>query len=502
MTETLTATSPRSATLAPVAVTCVARDLSTVDAFETYRRLAAARGPQDVFLLESLAGPLRDTAQAVVGFGHLLSLEVAGRDVRLSGRPFLVDRMARGLRAAGVVAAEGSRLRMADAAGLFDLLRAAQAQFAVGGVEPSPGGYRFGFFGVFGYDVVHAIERLPKTIAAGQGRADVHLALFRSALVIDVASNRCRLIEARSPAWAPDGTGFEPSAPGPAASVPAAPVPDAFVDTMTRETFCRKVDTALAHIAIGDVYQVQVGHEIAIRSAIAPLEVYRRLRARNPAPYMYLTTLGGQTLIGASPEVLFRLEGRRIVMRPLAGTTPRRGDPAVDGPAVEALKTDEKEIAEHVMLVDLCRNDMGRVCVPGTLAVTELMAVERYSHVYHLVSNVEADAADGVDAWELIRATFPAGTMTGAPKVRAMEIIEDLEVSRRGAYAGAVGFVDFAGEAVLALCIRTAVHDGDAYSIRASAGVVADSVPDKEWRETVAKMGATHWAITGEELVP
>jgi anthranilate synthase component 1 len=181
----------------------------------------------------------------------------------------------------------------------------------------------FSGHGVFGYDVVHAIERLPKTIAAGQGRADVHLALFRSALVVDVASNRCRLIEARSPAWATDGTGFEPPAPGPAPSVPAAPVPDDVADTMTREAFCRKVDTALAHIAIGDIYQVQVGHEIVIRSAITPLEVYRRLRARNPAPYMYLTTLGGLTLIGASPEVLFRLEGRRIVMRG-GGITPGR----------------------------------------------------------------------------------------------------------------------------------------------------------------------------------
>jgi anthranilate synthase component I len=506
MTLTRTAPSRRSATLAPIAVTCVARDLPPVDTFAAYRRLVAARGAADVFLLESLAGPLRDTAQAIVGFGHLLSLEVSGCHVRLSGRPFLVDRMARGLRAAGVVEDDGHRLRLPHAFGLFDLLRAAQAQFAVDGVAPTPGGYRFGFFGMLGYDIVHAIERLPRTIAPRQGRADVHLALFRSALVTDVASGRCRLIEARSTAWSPDGTAFEPPAPASAPATPptppAAPRPLAVADTMTREDFCRKVDTALAHIGIGDIYQVQVGHEIAIRSSIAPLDVYRRLRARNPAPYMYLTTLGGQTLIGASPEVLFRLEGRRIVMRPLAGTAPRRGDADVDAAAVAALRTDEKEIAEHVMLVDLCRNDMGRVCVPGTLAVTDLMSVERYSHVFHLVSNVEADAAPGVDAWELIRATFPAGTMTGAPKVRAMEIIEDLEVSRRGAYAGAVGFVDFSGEAVLALCIRTAVHEGAAYAIRASAGVVADSQSDKEWRETVAKMGATYWAITGEELVP
>jgi anthranilate synthase component 1 len=189
-------------------------------------------------------------------------------------------------------------------------------------------------------------------------------------------------------------------------------------------------------------------------------------------------------------------------MRPIAGTAPRSGDPAVDAERIACLEASEKEQAEHVMLVDLCRNDIGRVCRPTTLATEGMMTVERFSHVFHLVSTVRGELAAGEDVWSVLRASFPAGTVTGAPKIRAMELIEELtpEPAPRGMYAGAVGLLDTRGWSQLALCIRTVVHDGVRYATRSCAGVVADSDPRAEWRETLHKMGAAYWALTGEEL--
>ena len=189
-----------------------------------------------------------------------------------------------------------------------------------------------------------------------------------------------------------------------------------------------------------------------------------------------------------------------MAMRPLAGTIRRGKTEAETIKAAATLRANAKEVAEHVMLVDLCRNDFGRVCIPGSLEVTDLLATELYSHVIHLVSHVIAELDDNQDIYDLIAASFPAGTMTGTPKIRAMEIIEALETTRRGIYAGAIGLIDFNGDANLALCIRTAFHQEGRYFIRASAGIVADSEPEAEWDETLAKLGATYWAITGEEI--
>jgi len=215
---------------------------------------------------------------------------------------------------------------------------------------------------------------------------------------------------------------------------------------------------------------------------------------------MYLAFIGGRYLIGASPESFITVRDGVIAMRPLAGTAPRGKTTEEDQSLCEQLRSDPKEIAEHIMLVDLCRNDLSRICKSDSLAVEDLMTVEKHSHVMHLVSHVCAKPKDDVDVYDLIQATFPAGTMTGAPKIRAMEIIADIETTRRHAYAGAVGVMDFGGYAVLALCIRTAFFDGNEYTIRASAGVVADSDPCREWKETLHKMGSTYWAITGREL--
>ncbi|WKX69495.1 anthranilate synthase component I family protein [Streptomyces sp. XD-27] len=273
-------------------------------------------------------------------------------------------------------------------------------------------------------------------------------------------------------------------------------------DSTDKETFLARVERCLRHIGVGDVYQIQIGHSIEVATDLEPLQVYRRLRARNPSPYMYLVPRAGTTLIGASPEVLLADDGERLVMRPIAGTAPRSGDPETDERRVAALRADEKERAEHIMLVDLCRNDIGRVCLPRTLETERLMTVETYSHVFHLVSTVSGRRDPAHDTWSALRASFPAGTVTGAPKIRAMELIQGLEDGPRGMYAGAVGLVDLRGWSRFALCIRTVVHDGTGYRTQSCAGIVADSTPEGEWRETLHKMAAAHWALTGKELLP
>ncbi|MFF9571353.1 anthranilate synthase component I family protein [Streptomyces sp. NPDC014685] len=286
--------------------------------------------------------------------------------------------------------------------------------------------------------------------------------------------------------------------------LPEAPRPYRVRDTCDEETFLARVRRCLEHIGVGDIYQIQIGHRIDVATSLAPLDVYRRLRGRNPSPYMYLLPRAGRTVIGASPEVLFHTRGGTVVMRPIAGTAPRSGEEAADRARVARLLADEKERAEHIMLVDLCRNDIGRVCAPGTLQTPDLMRVETYSHVFHLVSTVQGTLEAGHDTWSVLRAAFPAGTVTGAPKIRAMEIIQELESEPRGLYAGAVGLIDLRGWSRLALCIRTIVHDPDTgtYSTQSCAGIVADSRPRAEWHETLHKMGAAYWALTGRELTP
>ncbi|MEW5918570.1 MAG: anthranilate synthase component I family protein, partial [Gemmatimonadota bacterium] len=226
------------------------------------------------------------------------------------------------------------------------------------------------------------------------------------------------------------------------------------------------------------------------------LSLYRALRALNPSPYMYFLDLDGMEIVGSSPELLVRVADDSITVRPIAGTRPRGQTPADDERLASDLLSDEKERAEHVMLVDLGRNDVGRVSRFGTVAVTDFMRVERYSHVLHLVSDVEGRLAHGTRAIDALRATFPAGTMTGAPKVRAMEIIDELEPERRGAYAGAVGYIAADGRSMdLAITIRTCVIANGEVSVNAGAGIVADSVPEREWDETENKMRAMLTAI-------
>ena len=474
-------------------VRTVRHPLPPTEALSAYPRLAARFGADQAYVLELAAEQVQ-----LVGFGVLLTVSVTCGVLRIDGAGELRDAV---LRAVGPLVTEADgELRLPDSRALWPVLRAVQATFRA---EGSGTRFGFGFLSYFGYDTNRYIEELPYLIEQRPDLPDVHLVLHRGCLMTDLAAGESELLLHESPAW----PAMEPGpiitllsgAGTPPASRPSVP-PDALTtDDTTVEEFLAKVDTCLEHIAIGDIYQVQIGHELAIRSSADPFQVYLRVRERNPSPYMYLTALEGHTVIGASPELFVKVEDGQAVMRPIAGTVPRGADG--DAAAERWLRNDPKELAEHTMLVDLCRNDLGRICLPGTLRVPGLFTVERYSHVLHLVSTVAARTAPGTDAFDVIAAVFPAGTMTGTPKIRAMEIIEKLEKSRRGLYAGAIGLIDVGGYVNLALCIRTLIHADGVYRTRASAGIVADSKPEREWNETLAKASAAYWAVTGEELL-
>ena len=263
----------------------------------------------------------------------------------------------------------------------------------------------------------------------------------------------------------------------------------------SREDFLQSVDRAKRYIEAGDIYQVQLAQRFTVPFAGDPFDVYRVLRALNPSPYMYYLSLPGMTVLGTSPEVLVTVEDRQLRYRPLAGTRRRGRDKASDQRMEVELLASEKERAEHVMLVDLGRNDLGRVAETGSVRVTELLQVERYSHVMHLVSNIEARLREDCSAMDALRSCFPAGTVTGAPKIRAMEIIAELEAERRGVYAGAIGYLGFNGSLDTCIAIRTMVIKDGAATMQAAAGIVADSNPEEEFLETINKTAALRQAL-------
>ncbi len=262
----------------------------------------------------------------------------------------------------------------------------------------------------------------------------------------------------------------------------------------SKEAYLAAVARAKEYIAAGDVMQVQIGQRIHKPYADSPLSLYRALRTLNPSPYMYFYNFGSFHVVGASPEILVRSEDRQgkrmVAIRPIAGTRPRGATPEQDAALAAELAADPKERAEHLMLIDLARNDIGRIAKTGTVKVTEQYVVEKYSHVQHLVSHVEGELKPGMTNLDVLRATFPAGTLSGAPKVRAMEIIDELEPVKRGIYGGAAGYLSFAGDMDLAIVIRTAIVKDNMLYAQAAAGIVADSVPESEWKETEVKARA------------
>ncbi len=359
-----------------------------------------------------------------------------------------------------------------------------------------------GAVGYLAYDAVRWMEDIPETVEDDLDLPDLEFGLYDTVLAFDHLRHRI-LIIANLFAEGGDLEGkyhvarqrldrleerLRQGLEDPASQA-AAPAPPP-ADLPGPEAFARRVRRAQEYIRAGDVFQVVLSQRFSRRFEGDPFSAYRALRRINPSPYMFYLQLGEMTLCGASPEMLLRVEGDEVQTRPIAGTRRRGATAAEDSALEQELRSDAKEVAEHVMLVDLGRNDLGRVCRPGTVQVQEFQQVERFSHVMHLSSGVRGKLRGGVDALHALAACFPAGTVSGAPKVRAMEIIDELEERRRGPYAGAVGYLDFSGNLDSCITIRTLIITGGMAYAQAGAGVVADSSPEREHTETVEKATA------------
>ena len=452
-----------------------------------YLKLAHGRGDgKHSFLLESVVGGERFGRYSFIGLPARTLLRATGF----------------GAEAKTEVVRDGVVIET-DHGNPLDFIAAYQQRFKV---ALRPGLPRFcgGLAGYFGYDAVRHIEKKlenscpPDTL----GCPDILLLQCEELAVIDNLSGKLYLIVYADPAQPEayangkkrlrelrEALKYSVSAPvvKPSQGYPAE-------RDFAKADYLKAVDRAKELIAAGDFMQVQVGQRIKKRYTESPLSLYRALRSLNPSPYMYYYHFGDFHVVGASPEILVRqentAEGTKVTIRPLAGTRPRGATPEQDKATETELINDPKERAEHVMLIDLARNDIGRIAKIGTVKVTEAFAVERYSHVMHIVSNVEGMLVDGMTSMDVLKATFPAGTLTGAPKVHAMELIDQLEPTKRGIYGGACGYLSYAGDMDVAIAIRTGIIKDQTLYVQAAAGVVADSVPEMEWRETEHKARA------------
>ncbi len=468
--------------LIPVYREILADRLTPVSAFE---KIAGNRGS---FLLESVEGGER-----------------IGRFSFLGSDPFLTFRSKNGI----VEITEGSTtdtIVCKPDEDALDILKSVLARYRtvdIPGLPPFAGGA----VGYLSYDMVRYFENLPSNAADDLNTDDCCFLFTDTVLIFDHVKHRVKVLcNAR--------INGEPEAAYDAAlakinlivsklrtpvmpySSPAAQAKPTIESNMTQAQYENAVEKCKEYIAAGDAFQVVPSLRFTVKLEACPFEVYRALRSVNPSPYMYYIELtDGRQIVGSSPEILVTVKEGVVTVRPIAGTRPRGATVAEDRQLGTDLLGDEKERSEHIMLIDLGRNDVGRVSEYGSVKVTELMLIERYSHVMHIVSNVAGKLAEGVDAFDVTRACFPAGTLTGAPKVRAMEIIDELEPTRRGLYGGAVGYFSFTGDMDFAIAIRTMLIDGNTAYVQAGAGVVADSIPENEYRECVNKARALMAAI-------
>lgn len=431
------------------------------------------------YLLESVQGGERFGRYSFIGLPARTRIIAFGRDV-------LVER-------------DGEVIESVADTNPLDFVQAYQARFKPAPLSGLPR-YTGGLAGYFGYGTVRYIER---RLAGAQkpdviGTPDVLLLLTEELAVVDNLASKLTLIvyadptQPRAYAAAQERLNALIDSLHEPAPIPAAPAmaPVAAVSEFGEAGFKAAVEKAKRYIFDGDIMQVVLSQRMSQPFAASPLSLYRALRSLNPSPYMFYYDMGDHHIVGSSPEILVRLEGDTVTARPIAGTRPRGKTREEDVALAEELLADPKERAEHVQLMDLGRNDVGRVAQTGTVHVTDNMVIERYSHVMHIVSNVEGKLKPGMDAIDVLKATFPAGTVSGAPKVRAMEIIDELEPSKRGIYAGAVGYLGFNGDMDVAIAIRTAVIKDQTLYVQAGAGIVADSVPESEWMETQNKARA------------
>ncbi|RKY77906.1 anthranilate synthase component I [candidate division KSB1 bacterium] len=464
----------------PVRKTLLADLLTPVSAFLKIRQKS-----QYAFLLESVEGGEKTARYSFLGKDPFLTLRYSHGTIRLE-------------QAGDVQQFQGN---------LFDEIRKIMRHYHPVYIEGFP---RFtgGAVGYFGYDVVRLLEQLPTATSDDLQQDEAVLMFFDTILVFDHLKHEISIIanaicqteqkdlkplyikaidkieqlenslryEVR---WGP---GFKKSE-------------GKIQSNFCKEDFCKAVHHAKEYIRAGDIFQVVLSQRFQTQISVYPFDIYRALRAINPSPYLYYLQMGDTNIIGSSPELMVRVENGIVEVRPIAGTRKRGANEAEDQQLAEELRADEKECAEHIMLVDLGRNDVGRVSQYGTVEVPEFMQIEKYSHVMHLVSSVRGRLRPELDSLDALTACFPAGTVTGAPKVRAMEIIEELEPTKRGIYAGALGYIDFSGNLDSCITIRTIVTQGDQAYFQAGAGIVADSKPEREFQETLEKSKALREAI-------
>jgi anthranilate synthase component 1 len=429
------------------------------------------------YLLESVEGGANLARYSFLGFGDVQSFRLDENGMHLDG---------------------DTHPRPAGRKELLDALRGILA--ATPRLSPEIPDLPFvgGLVGVAGYDLVRYFEKLPAP-PAGAAYPPAPEAAYMAAdslLVFDHLTRRIALLHAGNDderrALRQEVIrllrGAVPASTGGGKYSPAEP-------SLSGEQYMAAVEKSKGYIAQGEIYQIVLSVRFAGTHQLSPFETYRAMRLLNPSPYMFFCDTGDMQIVGSSPEALVKLHRGKAALRPIAGTRPRGGNHAEDLAHEASLRADEKENAEHVMLVDLARNDLGRVAAAGTVHVEPYRAIERYSHVMHIVSGVQGTLAQGKDAFDLFAASFPAGTLVGAPKVRAMELIDTLEPVRRGIYAGTVGYFGHGGDMDQAIAIRTLVFRGGEYSYQAGAGIVADSVPENEYQEALAKSAILRQAL-------
>jgi anthranilate synthase component I len=453
--------------------------------------LKLAKGPYS-YLFESVQGGEKWGRYSIIGLPARTVIKIRGHQIQ-------VER-------------DGQVIESTESADPLAWIEQYQSRFQVAEIEGLP---RFtgGLVGYFGYDTIRYIEpKLAVCLNPDQlGTPDLLLMVSDEVVVFDNLSGRLYIILHLDPT-AGDTLEAGEARIGALNAMMRQPIPNGqssppreveeshFVSGFTETAFKQAVERIKDYILAGDCMQVVLSQRLSIPFGAPPLDLYRALRGLNPSPYMYFLDLADFHIVGSSPEILTRLEDGVVTVRPIAGTR-RRGHTEAEDQALEAeLLADPKELAEHLMLIDLGRNDTGRVSEIGSVRLTDRMIVERYSHVMHIVSNVIGTLKEGLSAIDVLRATFPAGTVSGAPKIRAMEIIDELEPVKRGIYSGAVGYLSWNGNMDTAIAIRTAVIQDGTLHIQAGAGIVADSVPESEWQETMNKGRAIFRAVTAAEV--
>ncbi|MAE69878.1 MAG: anthranilate synthase component I [Gemmatimonadetes bacterium] len=439
------------------------------------------------FLLESVEGSEIIGRYSFIGVDEFETIAVRGRRVEIRSPH-----------------AENRALREGETP--LDVVEERLARLDVCPEEALPSFFG-GAVGYFGYDLVRHIERLPNRPPDELGAPDLFVAISRTLVIFDHFRRSCRVVTIADTAEDPELAyraalrrldelcrTLREGLPAGAADVESTAIGEP-TSSMDSDIYVAAVERIKEYIRDGDSFQVVLSRRVSIPSAVDPFALYRALRILTPSPYLFYLDFEELALVGASPEMLVKLDGRICTTRPIAGTRPRGDTPAADRRLARELLADPKERAEHVMLVDLGRNDLGRVSRFGTVRVTRMMEVEQFSHVMHIVSDVQGTAEKGRDAFDLLRAAFPAGTVSGSPKVRAMEIIDELETTSRGPYAGAIGYISFHGNIDTCIAIRTALVTGGIVHLQAGAGIVADSDPHSEFEETEAKLSAAMHAL-------